>query len=82
MKTLLLSICLLSVFSSFASDIKIDWTLCKKEISESCIKVKDDHEIHECIEKLPKNKISKVCSEMNSKLEGKFSDKHDKGHAH
>lgn len=69
-------------FPTFAAEKKIDWTACKKEISESCSKIKDDHETHECLEKLPKNKVSKSCSEMNSGLEGKFSDKHEKGHAH
>ena len=65
-------------FSALAADKKIDWSACKKEITESCANKKDDHETHECLEKLPKNKISKACAEMNAGLEAKFSDKHEK----
>ena len=75
---LILGIC----FEGVAADKKIDWSECKKEFSKSCSKIKDDHEKHECLEKLPKDKISKTCKEFNSSLEGKFSGKHDKGHVH
>lgn len=78
----LLTIILTFSFSVIAADKKIDWAICKKEISESCAKIQDDHEVHECLEKLPKNKISKSCGEMNSSLESKFAEKHKKGHSH
>lgn len=63
----------------FASEPKVDWGMCSKEISESCTK-KGDHETHECLEKLPKDKVSKECADFNHKLESKFSGKHKKSH--
>lgn len=57
---------------------KVDWSLCEQEITAHCSKAKSDHDKHECIEKLPKDKVSDECREKNEKLEGSFGDhKHD-----
>lgn len=84
MRKLSYALILTSVFTSaaFADSKKIDWSACEKEIKEFCSKIKDDHEKHECLEKLAKDKVSKKCHEKNSELESVFKEKHEKGHAH
>jgi len=56
---------------------KVDWKVCDKELSEFCTTASSDNEKHECLEEAPKGKVSKDCSDFNSKLEGKFQDKHN-----
>jgi hypothetical protein len=84
MKKLFYAIIAISISNSFvfAASKKIDWSLCKKEIKEFCSKIKDDHEKHECLEKLPKDKVSKECREKNTQLESLFKAKHDQDHGH
>lgn len=66
--------------TAYAKSKKVDWSLCEQEIAAHCSKAKSDHDKHECIEKLPKEKISEECREKNEKLEGSFSEKHDHKH--
>ena len=83
MKTLLVTLVFtLSTAVSFAKTKKIDWSLCEREVRENCSKLTDNHEIHECIEKLPKEKVSDECREKNESLEKEFKGKHGKGHKH
>lgn len=65
--------------SAQAKSKKVDWSLCDHEIKTHCSKAKTDHEKHECIEKLPKDKVSDECREKNEKLEGTFG-KHEHDH--
>lgn len=70
-------------FSSFAfAAEKINWKVCEKDLKEFCTTIKEDHERHECLEEAPKGKVSKACLDFNSKLEGKFADKHKHGEKH
>lgn len=65
------------LFSSFSYAEKMDWKVCEKELQEFCTTATDDHEKHECLEEAPKGKVSKNCFDFNSKLDGKFQDKHN-----
>lgn len=68
--------------TSYAGGKKVDWSLCEREIKESCSGKKDDHATHECLEKLPKDKLSEECAEKNEKLEAQFKGEHGKDHKH
>lgn len=63
--------------TAYGKTKKVDWSLCEQEITTHCSKSKSDHDKHECIEKLPKDKVSDECREKNEKLEGSFG-----GHKH
>lgn len=79
MKQLLIAIILTSTSSHSFAAKKVDWSLCEQEIKESCSTAKSDHDKHECIEKLPKEKVSDECREKNEKVESQM--KKD-GHKH
>lgn len=86
------AILLMTVFPmmSFAEGKKIDWKPCESEVKEFCTTVKDDHEIHECLEEALKDlkgeskKKAEKCKKHNEGQEKQFADKHDhkKGHSH
>lgn len=76
---ILLAVSIAFILSAQAKGKKVDWSLCEQEISAHCTKAKSDHDKHECIEKLPKGKVSDECREKNEKLEGTFG-KHDHDH--
>lgn len=65
---------------SAAKGKKIDWSLCERELKEFCAKQTDDHEKHECLEKLAPEKLSEECREKNKKLENQFKGKHNHSH--
>lgn len=72
----------LSATVVFAKGEKVDWKPCKKELEEFCTTSTSDLEKHECLEEAPKGKLSKACSEHNTKMEKKLGHKHDDGHKH
>lgn len=76
--SVILAISLAVAFPALAKGKKVDWSLCEQEISAHCSKAKSDHDKHECLEKLSKEKVSDECREKNEKLEGAFKEhKHD-----
>lgn len=77
---LILALVVFGCSASNAKGKKIDWSLCEREIKEFCAKLTDDHEKHECLEKVPAEKISEECREKNKKLEGQFKGKHKHNH--
>jgi hypothetical protein len=82
MRLILVAATFAFAMSAFAGGKKVDWSLCEREIKESCSKEKDDHGKHECLEKLPKEKVSEECAEKNEKLEAQFKGEHGKDHKH
>jgi hypothetical protein len=77
---LVITVLTIAASVSAAKSKKIDWSLCEREIKEFCSKHTDDHDKHECLEKLPKEKISEECQEKNKKLEDQFKGKHKHSH--
>lgn len=74
---LVVSLMIMAVVAN-AKSKKVDWTLCEQEIKNHCASSKSDHDKHECIEKLAKDKVSDECRVKNEKLEGTFGKhKHD-----
>ena len=82
MRLLLVVTTLAFATTSYAAGKKVDWSLCEREIKESCSNKKDDHATHECLEKLSKEKLSDECREKNEKLEAGFKGEHGKDHKH
>lgn len=77
--TVILAVAIAFAITAHAKGKKIDWSLCEQEIITHCAKEKTDHGKHECLEKLPKEKVSEECRQKNEKLEGSFG-KHKHGH--
>lgn len=65
---------------SMAKAAKINWAPCKSEIAEFCTTYTADKELHECLEEVPKAKLSKACGDFNKKQESAVG--HKDGHAH
>lgn len=78
--TVVLALVLIGPSIAMAKGEKINWTPCKKEIAEFCTTYTADAELHECVEEIPKTKVSKACSDFNQKQESQLN--HKEGHAH
>ncbi len=79
---LLITAALVTPVSGLSKVEKINWSLCKEDLSQYCKNRDGDCEKHECIEK-KKKKVSAACANFNHKIEEKLNCGHkEKSHTH